>query len=673
MISKQLMVEGGLCQHGLQADAAQLACPLEAHVLTHLPAHAIAALRGVCRALRRLVDHAPLSCLESACLALLPPDMAGLAQNSQDLQLMLQQQQAALSCMRSGTTSRIHHLSLPSQDVEDITWSRAWPRNSLAIVTRCRWKEQVANARVHSDPETQPAPPLNERFMENKVQLLDAAHFQQVYECSCGWLSLGGNPTRGWCMQPEPRYAHWQQDLVEGISGILLADLNQQRHVLHSMPHVADPDCLSFQLGPSQDLALVLSDCRTSVELVQLADVQPRSTIEAPAPAPASLTLNFEASGTSCKMVISWFEWAPDGTAFAIAWSIGNRVSALTVHEATDGSLRVLIDVHLHLSPEDLAIEEGFWQGFEPEFCWSPASTHLLAMPTNERHAGAVINLDGHVDILHGHHEDLLLVQPPRFSDCGGYVVLVGRTDASDDAEPDWPPDSIIGYIWDVQKRHVVFEWKEHNAQSSGRHVAWAPLPGVCFVPGCLVVLFLAEEGLQGPVCRRCDGPRLPPGQPLKPWSPSGDVLVSFSMLPEASAEFGFSIAPSSKACPAFDSGPDLCHVLWHTAVGLQHHACIKQPVIVSSQPWLPDSLTWHPNPAAHLYAVLHEAGTVYLVSSLSHKCLQIWTPSPSCKPLVQYPSGVRSEYKLQWSPDGTALAVFAGNVNTFLCYGGSI
>ena len=161
-------------------------------MLTHLPAHAIAALRGACHALRRLVDDAPLPCLEPACLRLLPPCMASLAQSSQDLQLKLQQQQAALSCIRSGTTSRIHRLSMPSQVVEDIAGSRAWPRNSLAILTRWPYEGEVASAGVHSAVEA-----LNERFMDDKVQFLDASSFQQVYECSAERLSLGGGPHSG--------------------------------------------------------------------------------------------------------------------------------------------------------------------------------------------------------------------------------------------------------------------------------------------------------------------------------------------------------------------------------------------------------------------------------------------------------------------------------------------
>ena len=190
--------------------------------------------------------------------------------------------------------------------------------------------------------------------------------------------------------------------------------------------------------------------------------------------------------------------------------SIGERVSALTVHEATDGSLRVLIGVYLYLTCKELEIDGGFFDGLcEPEFCWSPASMHLLVKPTNGRHARAVIHPDRHVEISHGHRVDLLLVQPPCFSDCGGFVVLVGPTDASDSDEPDGPPDSITGYIWNVQTRQYVFRWEEYNPELSGRHVARAPLPGICFVPGCLALLFLAEAGQQAPVCRRCDGPTL--------------------------------------------------------------------------------------------------------------------------------------------------------------------
>ena len=147
------------------------------------------------------------------------------------------------------------------------------------------------------------------------------------------------------------------------------------------------------------------------------------------------------------------------------------------------------------------------------------------------------------------------------------------------------------------------------------------------------------------------------------------------SNLHEASAEFGFFMDSNPRVYPAFDGGPDHRHVLWHTEADLQNDACDKRPVVVSSQPWLPNSLTWHPNPAAQLYDVLDEKGKVYLVSGLSHKCVQTWTPSPLCNLPPQLPPGACSEGRLQWSPDGTVLAVTAcaGKANTFLCYGSSV
>ena len=184
------------------------------------------------------------------------------------------------------------------------------------------------------------------------------------------------------------------------------------------------------------------------------------------------------------------------------------------------------------------------------------------------------------------------------------------------------------------------------------------------------MLLLLLEEpgssGLQTPVFWRCDDVKMCRPQPSKPWSPSGDVYVSYGLLPDLPAEL--SLLPQQHvdegAVPASHS--DMRHVLWHTEIGAGQAVCCKRAAVVSGIRWQALQLSWHPNPAAHMYAVPDAAGTVYCVDSRHHKCLQTWTPNLPLPglPSPSVPTGLR------WSPDGTSLAVMLDGATRFLCFG---
>ena len=661
MLPTQYAGYAPLHQHELQADIAQLAGPLEKFVLPLLSARAIAMLRGACKALHRLLDHAPASALEPAFLKLLPADLLGLATSSTCLQQMLQQQHAALSALRAPSITHVHHHPTPLCVASDIKWSPAWPSDLLAIITYVNCNPDGSGVYLCG-----PRP----RSPSSTLQLLAAHTLQELYQSPAhGTVCMSRG---GWCAS-ESKHVHVHTNHDKQSSCIILADTQQQSHVLCSVPyqkpyHVAIEDP-NVHLRPMQDEAIIPGHDQTFVEVVHLPSLKLLYRVEAPHLAPESLHAFIRAGKP--KLVASWFAWAPGGSFFAVAWSRRQPQCRLTMHGA-DGTLMGLLDVQASLTGpgavQAVAMTDveaqDLWQ---PEFSWSPASKHLLALPTGSGDVRAVVHLDGRLDILPIEEGES---QPVGFSPCGRYLSWVVYASNPEDVDPDRFHDNsgITGYIWDVQRLQMVATWTEHDIKLDG-HVQWAPLPGVCLLPGCMLLLLLEEQGSSGqqaPVFRRCDDINLCPLQPSKPWSPSGDVFVSYSLLPELPAEFNLLPQQQSDESAVPASHSDMCHVLWHTETGTRQAVCCKRAAVVSSISWQAHQLSWHPSPAAHLYAVPDAAGTVCFVDSRHHNCLQTWTP---ILPSAGLPSLVVAG-GLRWSPDGTCLAVIGDGATRFLCFG---
>ena len=436
--------------HGLQADMAQLAGPFEKFVLPLLSARAIAMLRGACKALHRLIDHAPASALEPAFLRLLPTDLLGLALTGTCLQQMLQQQHAALSALRAPSITHVHLHSTPLCRVSDIKWSPAWPCNVLALITYAT-RTSDGSGIYHYGPLA--------RSLSSTLQLLAAHTLQELYQSPAhGTVCMSRG---GWCAS-ESKHVHVHTNHDKQSSCIILADTQQQSHVLCSVPyqkpyHVAIEDP-NVHLRPMQDEAIIPGHDQTFVEVVHLPTLKLLYRVEAPHLPSESL------QAISCpgkpKLVASWFAWAPSGS--FLAWSVGAVVAALTVHGA-DGTLMSLVNVQASLtSPGAMQAEaianleaQELWK---PEFSWSPASKHLLSLPQVSGDVRALVHLDGRVDIL-PMDASATECETIDFSPCGRYLSWVAYTENPEDVDPYrlLEASGIIGYIWDdVQRWQMV-------------------------------------------------------------------------------------------------------------------------------------------------------------------------------------------------------------------------
>lgn len=73
------------------------------------------------------IDSAPVQSLAPALRKVLPPAIADLMQSRLQLQLALQQQQAALTQLRKGSLCHVRHLTIAALSID--TMALSWDRN----------------------------------------------------------------------------------------------------------------------------------------------------------------------------------------------------------------------------------------------------------------------------------------------------------------------------------------------------------------------------------------------------------------------------------------------------------------------------------------------------------------------------------------------------------------
>ena len=114
-------------QPGLQQLLSELQGPVCAHLLPHLYASEIAALRATCRSARDCIDSADPRSLFGVVFELLPEplwDYAVREDSGARLQKLLRQQQRVLADIRTGREPEIRHLKLPdSGRLKRLLWN----------------------------------------------------------------------------------------------------------------------------------------------------------------------------------------------------------------------------------------------------------------------------------------------------------------------------------------------------------------------------------------------------------------------------------------------------------------------------------------------------------------------------------------------------------------------
>ena len=358
--------------HGrLQRDIGQLHGPLSAHMLEHLPACSLAALRSSCKVLRSLIDDAPLMAVKPGLAAILPPVMIDQASNSQALQALLRRHGHAMANLQAGRFQQAQHVvfSEAEQDVWGFDLAPGWPSARLACLTA-----QAGLGAMH-------------------LQLLDFKTLQP----------LEGVPHIAWAV-PTIFWQAWiSSDCLLVMqrppeAGYMLAVLDTSLGQIHAS--VADvssaaKDCLS----PQAISILVWKPYDAGLDLHALPSLEHLYRVHPP---PNSATM----LEPDISLTANLAQWSATGEHFAVIWGQLDGTTAsyprrerphsfLTTHDAADGSCLGILNLELHLG----------WSWAEEDiqgtlcFKWSPSAPQILVSEVEDRaqtrSPAAVVQVDG--------------------------------------------------------------------------------------------------------------------------------------------------------------------------------------------------------------------------------------------------------------------------------------
>ena len=224
-----------------------------------------------------------------------------------------------------------------------------------------------------------------------------------------------------------------------------------------------------------------------------------------------------------------------------------------------------------------------------------------------------------------------------------------------EDDDDAWVP-SISGCIFEVRTGRRILSWEEEYGDFGWHQIVWASRATACYLratntiftwrSGCNEYPSLAQPFAETQYFQCQRPPTL---------SPCGRLFVGGSRVsgshirittPFSWDENGFNYFPDVDVCQ-----------LWHSTVQPCSTGCSMQTANEEGTEWTFDSIAWHPSPlASHVYVISNISTGVHLMDGLAHKPIICWPWD------VIFPAGPLPPKRvaLQWSPDGSQLAVVA-------------
>lgn len=612
--------------------------PLWQFLLPELPAPAIMALSHASRFLYRLVKDAPYISLSAvhAFEEVLPPGLRGQANDWQHLHRILLTYFGALAEMHSGGHAHLHHLPMKTdQQAMDVVWSPVWPVSTLVIPSAtvkvdgfdghegppCLGKRVppyiVSAAALQVSPVDDASPAT---ALIWAVWCLDAIHFVALF------LDHGGTVRGGSC-----------SIAVCTADGAVLSKLPCSR--LHGNQVAAD-SYFRRVVSPARDAVLVPDDDQSgSFQLCTLPDLCVRKVFKNPLP-----------PGEYYDSQLGALSWAPDGQYFAVLWYARyGEPALLCIFAAGKCSL-----VRSWRLAHDLSFGDV-------QTCdWSPVGKSILMYgcrkslfdqpPGKDLYLIDVVHLDGLGQFL-----PVPLLCPCRdisvkWSGCRRFVFVAYLID---DFMTDGATRRCI--IWSCGSLRAVFSW-QHGAGSvalSGHNMAWDRRNQCFHDPICKSIVYL-PEGV------REDVRQVPfVSSSCAALSPGGQKALTCSQS-------------ATHAASSLHTVP-MQWQLFHYDIDKAASTCQRHLVVKGGAAWNLGSVAWHPGPtSSHLYAIMNDQGSLFLMNGSIHQQLAQWTwqelsgsQHPAC-PSIEAARLVR----LRWSPDGLQLAMLACGHTALISYG---
>lgn len=601
----------------------QLINPLQSHMLQHLKAQHLAALRSTCAAGCQLIDRAQVETLCPA-LQMLPGVVLDRAHDSLGLQRLLRAQAETCQRLRAGTiVPQLTMLAISQGDQSDgchkVLWEVAGP-GQLCVTQHKRGRDVTLTA------------------MCREAQGSQAWH--QVAEAQ-GFKALT------WC-----QHSTWL--VCERSTDHTLALFNARTGALVTS-QLRLSDASEFWPGKVFGVSakgdhVVVRTPETRMAVCHLPDLTPAWHILGPA-------FQLRVGPSEHDWDNFWFEWSATGEHLAVI-QLKNRASSLRILGAWDGE-----EV---CSFPNWAEQCGPFEIYD-SLCvrWSANGRNLATLQYEATHGISFclgwMSLDG----FHKFRaQDLpaVFTQYPCWSPSGRYVYLQHDNPSGTGAHAG---------IWDAQGQEQLYSKYHENYIGSA---AWAQHHNQCIfmaqAPGPSIVVNLAGEDDNSELTTTTVTWDLHSKHGLEilqcTFSPCSKLLVVY--LGPPSCTIG-SLPNKVRLSKSLQN----VYQLWHADLG-QVGSCAMLICVAEFEAAVRlDAVAWHPSPhLCLLYAISCRDGSIHLVDGLHNTLLYSWTPdwlasivSPPANSWTDFIAcaSIRAakQISLSWSPDGSTLMTLPG------------
>ncbi|KAK9834659.1 hypothetical protein WJX74_006972 [Apatococcus lobatus] len=617
----------GHWSRGLQ----QLQEPLQAFVIPHLTARALASLRATCKGLQQLVDGAPVDCMlhamhDQPAGAFLPKPF-----NSLEVQHRLRQQAASLNAVLAGQPSSICHIQVPPrQRVAKLHWCPSWPSQTCAV--------ELVRASRTSDPSVSSLHLLElDTLTPTKACPLPPAALPSLCRDQLGWCP--GFPTKLWALIPTD-------------------DEFQSQLIVMDPAHPGSSKSLDSQycgnkkwVSSDGSKAVMYSnhDGRLDFRIFSLADLEQQARISFPSSHGIASCSTWEGQAK--------VRWSPSGQLVAVLWDATHvadddaHLGPLTIHDASSGS------VVFHWHP---------WAGisqrstYQFACAWAPSSATVVVaqLPRIEAPGSegcfTLLRMDGTHSCVQLPGESYL--ESVSFSPCGVFIC--------------WEADQMShgsGGIVSVTSAALNCNFRStslNEAFSGSDRFIWFPacsarqglavlpgLQGFAVPPACCVEGLWSRQAWHG----------LDIVDNYVPWfqnvvSPCGTLIVG-----AVHAAF-LEHAPLTSHCrPALAEASS--HGLFIAPVRPEESSCCFSHLPAPQGLWLPDRIAWRPCSANHVvFAIPTKQASIHILDGMRQKLLCSYELlHKSGAEVLELNAGNSVHVGIRdvsWSPDGCQLAV---------------
>ena len=628
-------------QYKMQAPSALTSslclAPLQACMLPHLTAGAVAALRSTCRAMRHLVDQGPVEHLRSAMQAVLPSGLTAYATSSLQLQAMVQAQAEVAVNLQACFIVKLQPIFVPAGAVNvKASWSSEWPATKLLL----------RNFEDGIRPYTMLIEDLGEALeLEESTMVLPGRGEAEEWSAVCfadggvlmAFLDLTSHPV----MPPLKSLGIW--DFQHGSLSCPSSSWQETTRTYHLLTASTCLPVILLQEKTLSSSGFTLS----GITAVSRSSLQEVYTLQPPDLRTSALQkLNVQAA---CMLL------SPGDQYLAIMWC-DHRAGHFTAHAmrldiymVADGRRVATFDARTAL-----AFRPQNHQNTSPPFdeIWSPTERKLLLCAHHhvEMHSHvAIFGVDGALCRL---QIPVLSVSQLSWSPDGMYVSLVSV-------------DSRRGLLIDATAGEVMLSWPLED--SFRRMLVWAPACACFFSRAWKVLVGLPSPGIRDSVEFQPLSSVLAlkngAGWPNVAFAPNGKFLVAAGEKPSIRA---------SHVSSQFDGLVDelaKAHQLCHIDCNLAHHSMrvVMTRAAMGRFAWQVQDIAWHPGPTtSHIYAIANLKNQVHLMDAKQHCCLGTW------------PDNVPNDEdddedmvcRLVWSPDGSQLLVAENSRFNLLTFG---